>query len=544
VKWLWLLLVGVVAARGEDELARRVVVLANASDPESVRLARYYADKRGIPAENVVSLAMPKEETIGWKEFVPSIWQPLQDELVRRHWIDAIQMSLLDPIGRKKYAIYGHRIAYLVVCRGVPLRIEHDPSLYADVPPLTSRVEFRTNRAAVDGELALLAQTTPPINAFVTNPLYRNDHPSGFERSQVVKVARLDGPDDASARALVDHALEAERNGLLGRAYVDLGGIHPDGDRWLESVAGELQRLNFELEVDREPKTIPATARMDAPALYFGWYAADLNGPMALPGFRFPPGAIAFHIHSYSARTLHSSSEGWCGPLVARGATATLGNVFEPYLQITHAPHLLVRALVRGDNLGDAACYALPELGWQCVLIGDPLYRPFAVSLDAQLQRLSELPPRLSAYAVLRKVQLLDAAGKKADAVALLRQSQAERPTLAAGLALSLRLEDAGDWAGAADVLRFAARLKTFPADEWALAWKIAERLESNAAAAEALAVYQHLLSIEAQPAEFRIPCLRDAREAALRANDAAQAARWLQELDALLVTGSAGHPP
>ena len=86
------------------------------------------------------------------------------------------------------------------------------------------------------------------------------------------------------------------------------------------------------------------------------------------------------HIHSYSATTLRNRDTGWSGPFVARGVTATVGNVFEPYLQLTHRPDLLLRALVRGATFGDAACYAQPALSWQVIAIGDPLYRPFAVS--------------------------------------------------------------------------------------------------------------------------------------------------------------------
>jgi uncharacterized protein (TIGR03790 family) len=114
-----------------DSLASSVIILANSADPDSLRLAAHYAAVRGVPVENLVALPMPAGETISWPEFVGAIWQPLQDELVRRGWIDAIRTPLVDAVGRKKYAMVGHRIAYLVVCRGVPLRIADDPQLYA-----------------------------------------------------------------------------------------------------------------------------------------------------------------------------------------------------------------------------------------------------------------------------------------------------------------------------------------------------------------------------------------------------------------------------
>ena len=229
----------------------------------------------------------------------------------------------------------------------------------------------------MDSELSLLAQNDYPINASIPNPLYGNDQPTDYARAQVVKVSRLDGPTVAQAAHLVDLAVEAERTGLLGRAYVDIAGPHENGNRWLETTASLINSTGLDLSVTRGPETMGVTARIDAPALYFGWYAPNLNGPFALPGFRFPPGAIAVHIHSYSAETLRSESERWCGPLVARGATATLGNVFEPYLEYLHRPEYFMEALARGYDLVDAAFYALPVLSWQAIVIGDPLYRPF-----------------------------------------------------------------------------------------------------------------------------------------------------------------------
>lgn len=527
------LLAGAAWLRAEDAGAR-VIILANRDDPDSLRLAHYYAEQRAVPVENIFAFRMPLAETITWPEFVTSLWQPVQDELIRLKWIDAIAMDLVDETGRRKCAPHGHRISYLVVCRGVPLRISHDPALYKEQLPATSHPEFRTNEAAVDSELALLAQGAPPINGFVPNPLFHNDHPSAFENDQVIKVARLDGPTYDEARALIDHALAAEQEGLIGRAYVDIGGIHPEGDRWLELTAAELGQLGFPLDVDRDPATIPAAARFDAPVLYFGWYAGDLNGPFALPGFQFPAGAVALHIHSYSARTLRSPTEGWCGPLVARGVTATVGNVFEPYLECLHQPHLLLHALAAGMTFGEAAAYALPALSWQGVAIGDPLYRPFAVSLDEQLKAIGRLTPRRAGYVVLRKVQLLEAGSKADEALGLLRRTMAERPSLAPAMALALRLEHAGDTIGARQALAFASRLKNIPADDWALTRLVALRLQAEGSTGQAVEVWANLLATPGLPPELRAPWLDEARKVALAAGNTTLAEAWKKELAGL----------
>jgi uncharacterized protein (TIGR03790 family) len=409
------------AETGGSDLASRVVILANSNDPDSVRLARHYAAKRAVPPGNLIALPMPLVETISWPEFIGSVYQPLQDWLVARGWIDAIGPALTDNTGRKRYSVFGHRISYLVVCRGVPLRVGHEPRFYVDEPGFASRPMFRTNQGAVDSELTLLAYGVYNINGWVPNPRFGVEQARLLESDRVVLVTRLDGPSYEDAAGLVDHAIEAETTGLIGRFYINVRGPHPDGERWLDQTAAQLANLGFDGDVDRTDNNLPASARFDAPVLYFGWYAQDLSGPMALPGFRFPPGAIVLHIHSFSAQTLRSAGTGWCGPLVARGVTATFGNVFEPYLQLTIEPQMLMRALSQGRNLGDSAYYATPALSWQTIVIGDPLYRPFAVSLDAQLANVGALPPALAPYVLLRKARLLEREGKKAEAVAVYR---------------------------------------------------------------------------------------------------------------------------
>jgi uncharacterized protein (TIGR03790 family) len=514
--------------------ADSVLILANSDDPDSLQIARHYAAVRGVPAENLLSLKMPLREAITWREFVATIWDPLLERLVPTGWIDAVPMMTSDFVGRKKYAPNRHRIAALVVCRGVPLKIEHDPALSAEVKPFTARDEFRTNGGAVDGELSLLALPNYPINAFVPNPLFQNERPTSHELAQVVRVARLDGPTPADALELVDRAVAAERTGLLGRAYVDLANRDNVGDPWLESAARQLAELGFDTSVDREPGTMPATARIDAPVLYFGWYSETVDGPFQLPGFRFAPGAIALHIHSWSAATLRLSNGGWTGPLVARGVTATVGNVFEPYLQFTHPPHFLLRALARGWTLAEAAYYALPALSWQAVLIGDPLYRPFAVSHEQQMAELARLPPQLAPYAVLRRMRQLDAAGKREDATALGISSQRTVPGLAVGVALARRFQEAGELEAAGNALGFAPLLTSFDANEWALAREAARLLEAAGRANRAIGVWRTLLATPALPPELRLAWLPEAQQAARAARDTAQLRIWQTDLAAL----------
>jgi uncharacterized protein (TIGR03790 family) len=514
-----------------SSLAEGVVIVANRDDADSVAIARHYSEARGVPAVNIIALKMPVSETITWPQFVATLWRPLEEELVARGWIDAIPMNLFDRAGRRKYAVSGQKITALVLCRGVPLRIADDPALHEESAPLTDHAELRTNEGAVDSELSLLARPDYPINALVPNPLYRNSNPTDPARLLVVKVARLDGPTATDAQHLVDLAMQAERTGLLGRAYVDIAGPHPSGDRWLGDAAADIRSLGFDLSVSRGPGTIGASARIDAPAIYLGWYASDLNGPFALPGFRFPPGAIAVHMHSFSAHTLRSATEGWCGPLISRGATATVGNVFEPYLEYLHRPDLLMEALARGDNLVDAAYYALPVLSWQSIVIGDPLYRPFAVPLTAQVKSLASLPPSLAGYAVVRQMNLLDAEGRTQDAINAGKSGMKEVPGMALALALARRIQDVGNTEEATAYVAGVIDSADTSTSNWALLHEAAAFLATNKSANAAVDLYRKLFAVDAIPASVRSMWLDEARHAALDAGDAGQAAEWKAEM-------------
>src|SRR5207253_3509638 len=103
------------------------------------------------------------------------------------------------------------------------------------------------------------------------------------------------------------------------------------------------------------------------------------------PGFRFVPGAIAVHIHSFSANTLRDPNANWVGPLVSHGAAASVGNVYEPYLQLTAHLNILNDRLLHGFTFAESAYSSIEALSWMSVMVGDPLYRPYLAWLQLDL---------------------------------------------------------------------------------------------------------------------------------------------------------------
>lgn len=532
-------LLGAVAHAEPDDLAARTVILVNSRQPESVALGEFYAAKRGIPAANLIALPMPAEETITWRTFVDHIWQPLQNELLRRGWLEGFLSDKLDSLGRRRSAVTGHKLAYLVLCRGTPLRIDNDPTTFDERAAARMQKEFRTTSASVDSELAMLAQNNQTTLGPLQNPLFNARRTSDLSAELVVKVTRLDGPSDSAVRNMITSALEAEQRGLIGRYYVDLGGPHATGDRWLEATRDQLTDLGFFGDVQSSSSRFDVADRFDAPVLYFGWYTLTVDGPFVRSEFRFPPGAIALHIHSVSAASLRTTTDYWCGPLIAHGVAATFGNVFEPYLEFTIQPQLLLAELAQGKTLGDAAYFATRAVSWQNVILGDPLYRPFRVGLDEQIRHLSEIPHTLAGYAIARKVAVLDRLDLDAEARALLARGMRELPSLPLALAAA-RYEIAHNRPSAAvATLGFVPKLPPVSASEWPLVKLAAELVAAHGTARDALPFFELLVKSTAPNADAKLRALADARRVAEAAGDMSRALEYAREAAGLTPTGT-----
>ena len=213
----------------------------------------------------------------------------------------------------------------------------------ADVLNKVEKSGFQRDEAAVDSELSWLPLIKMNVSLAgpLANLLYScTNHAMLSPINGLLLVARLDGPTPEIANALVDKALAAESTGLWGRAYFDTRNLQTNdvyylGDKWIRTGAEICRELGFDVEMDTNAETFPISFPMSHIAIYAGWYDGNVSGPFTLPNVEFMPGAIAYHLHSFSAETLRSATTHWCGPLLAKGATCTMGCVYEPYLQFT-----------------------------------------------------------------------------------------------------------------------------------------------------------------------------------------------------------------
>lgn len=358
-KWCLLLLVSAVASALTPQ---QLVVVYNEKSALSKKAALRYAELRRIPQENLVGLKVSPRD-ISRDHYAKLVEQPLLKIAQERKWRLA---SAVSRGGSKD--IYA-----LLLMPDMPLRVGQVPGTQKEVP-------LQKSSATLDGELALLGAHYP-LAGTINNPSFEATRRFPETPPAALSVCRIDGPDDATVMRMIEEPVQVEKRGLWGWVVVDSGGPFSMGDDWIREVASLAQRAWQPLFHESSGNTLAKDfPMMQTVAAYFGWYAYPANGPFSPTSpdaFRFAPGAIAFHLHSFSCVSIKDAKM-WVPALLKRGAAVSAGNADEPYLHATIHPDIFYNRLLRGYTVAEASLQATPYLSWQNLVLGDPLYRPFA----------------------------------------------------------------------------------------------------------------------------------------------------------------------
>ncbi len=378
-----------------------VLVVVNKKERRGVQLGRFYMEKRKIPESRLLKINTSWKEEIDRREYEEDIAKPVREKI-----------TALKGTG-------GKRISTIVLFYGVPLKIRppapgraarntierledlvFDLSKDGTISQITREQKIKTIqrqldqlrctrcKASVDSELALVMAGEYDLSGWVRNPYFLGFQNSEnfLSRDEVLLVARLDGPNENVVKRMLVDTLQAEKNGLQGRACFDARGMVTDltnpgkiGDAYTRydyfigraaQAAGERMPVVFE-----NTAALFGVGSCPDTALYCGWYSYG----QYVDSFLWLPGSIGYHIASAECTTLKDeNSSTWCTQMLRRGAAATIGPVNEPYVQGFPQPDIFMTRLVEGYmSLGEAYLVSLPYLSWQMVLVGDPLYQPF-----------------------------------------------------------------------------------------------------------------------------------------------------------------------
>jgi uncharacterized protein (TIGR03790 family) len=378
------------SAQGSKHSLAEVLVVSNADSPISMAIAKDYSAKRGVTksvvihcADSSVSVA---NETISLADYTTQIAAPIGAYL-KQH----------------------PEINFIVLTKGVPIRVRggetgsHDENLPASAPL----------NASVDSYLAAMGYPERKDAAVKIsihgsgargfgwlNHYWKADVPFSHAKFGGYLVTRLDGYTQADAEALVTRALAAEheksgsgdvlldvqpifrfKSTDVASQPLDVTGPIPDESDYglwnadMVKAGDMLIARKVPTELDRDEAFVGVRSNLRG---YFSWGSNDPKfSERVYESLTFAPGAIGDTAVSTSARTFFPTSGGQSliADLIEHGITGVKGYTDEPLLQAIASPSIVMERYTSGFTLAESLYAASRFVGWEDVVIGDPLGR-------------------------------------------------------------------------------------------------------------------------------------------------------------------------
>jgi uncharacterized protein (TIGR03790 family) len=374
------------------QTGRNILLIDNKQSEASVRIADHYAKVRGVPADQRITLDLPVSDEVSPRDFAVRIERPIANWFQKTSGQD--------------------RILYIVLTKGVPLRVTGTSGLQGTV-------------ASVDSELTLLyrkltGRAAPPAGR-IDNPYFlaanpiRNAKTFSHELYDIFLVTRLDGYTAEDVIALIDRGKAPTAQ---GRFVLDMKSSFTDkGNVWLQAAADRLKEMGHGDQVLLDTGSTVVTGQKQVIG-YYSWGSNDPAVHQRTFDLSFVPGAIGAMFVSTDGRTFNAPPDNWnvstwekketfhagspqslAGDFIRAGITGIAGHVAEPYLDATIRPEILFPAYASGFNLAESFYLAMPYVSWQTVVVGDPLCTPFPrtwapqqTSLEPPIDPQTELP--------------------------------------------------------------------------------------------------------------------------------------------------------
>jgi uncharacterized protein (TIGR03790 family) len=312
-------------------------LVININDPYSVAVGEHYARQRGIPAEQVLRLAMPVKASLNVAEF------------------EALALEIKSAMGPKVQALaLAWTQPYAVECNSITSALT-----LGFVPELCSQT-----CAASPPSVLFNQASTRPFTDFGVRP-----------------SMLLAGKSVASAMALVDRGVASDRQ--LGKRGVPPASLvlvrTADAARnvraaWYPPMpsmgqADPMLPWGAQLRVQSDKADLPSRV------VLFQTGAVRVDNPGNIDWL---PGALADHLTSYGGQLTHTSGQMTALEWLEAGATASYGTVSEPCNHWQKFPHpqVLLLNYLQGSTALEAywRSVAWPAQG---VLVGEPLATPF-----------------------------------------------------------------------------------------------------------------------------------------------------------------------
>ncbi len=386
-----------------------ILVIANRLAADSISLAQFYLEKRGIPRENLLIVQTSRAETCSREDYNQQIAVPVRNYLERQSKDGRRPIRCLLLMYGMPLKVSPATVTAKEKLRQLELRLKQEEfeqklsdleKKSAEYKRLSAKLQqvrddlavqsHSRELAALDSEISLVMAGSYPLVGWLPNPSYLGYRGKEIKKMPTIAymVARLDGPSPKIVRRLILDSLAVEKTGLSGTAYLDARWPRPAPekvktlqgyalyDNYLHQAADLVHKKSKLKVVLNDKAELFQPGDCPDAALYCGWYRLSHY----LDAFDWQRGAVGYHIASGECTTLKKKNgQGWCLGMLRDGVAAVIGPVAEPYVQAFPSPSLFFSLLLDG-RFSLAECFALsvPFRSWRMVLVGDPLYRPFA----------------------------------------------------------------------------------------------------------------------------------------------------------------------
>jgi uncharacterized protein (TIGR03790 family) len=306
---------------------RDLALVVNTSDPLSVAIGEYYAQKRGITFQNVVKVAFAPKASLSRDEF-EQVYEEVKSQTLPHVQAYALAWAL----------------PYRAGCMSI-----------------TSAFAFGYDRAFCEPG----CKPTRPSRYF--NAATRTPYADlGIRPAMALAASSLE-----QAKALIDRGVAADGTRPPGSAYLvsssdTIRNVRAPAYGAAKKVGGERFRV----------ETLKAEALSYRTDVLF-YFIGAVRVP--LESVRFRPGAMADHLTS-SGGVLDAGPGGQMSVLawLEAGATASYGTVVEPCNLPAKFPHpaVAIGRYLQGETLIEAYWKSVRMPG-QGVFVGEPLAAPF-----------------------------------------------------------------------------------------------------------------------------------------------------------------------
>lgn len=372
------------ASSGVD--VNRVLVIENTNSEASVEIATKYLGGRHI--RNLLKVQCQDsaldsgKETLPYATFKTAIEAPLKDFLGAHPKVD-----------------------FIVLTKGIPIRLTGAPTgMGGSQPSLDSTIAALGYGERLDTLKLTVTDSGFSGTAWV-NRYWNSTVRFSHAKFGGYMVTRLDGYTPEEACLLVTYSLQADQNGPSGAIVLDTAPSHGVGDLKLvpRSIAnangrrtatlGELNYNEFDADMIVAgrllvKKKVPVLVDLNDKFVghrgdimgYCSWGSNDphfdADGYKLL---RFSPGAIAETAVSTSARTFLPTTGGQSliADLISGRVTGVKGYCDEPLLQAIASPTILFDRYTSGWTLAESYYAASRLVGWEDIVVGDPLCCPY-----------------------------------------------------------------------------------------------------------------------------------------------------------------------